>query len=83
MAVVDDDEETGHDVNGPPECANGSNRICLTVRLTNLLSEGLCPYSPPFLHSVSITVICNFMILFSRNVIMKIEIADQQQIVLE
>ena len=80
---MDDDEETGHDVNGPPECANGSNRICLSVSLSDFLAERLGPYSPPFLHSVSITVICNFMILFSRNVIMKIEIADQQQIVLE
>ena len=77
------DEEAGDDMNHPPEGADGSNRICLTVRLTNLLSEGLCPYSPPFLHSVPITIMCNFMILFSRNVIMKIEIADQQQIVLE
>ena len=50
MTIICDDEEAGHDVNDPPECADTSNRICLTVSLTNLLTEGLCPNPPPLLH---------------------------------
>ena len=48
--IVNDYHEAGDDMNHPPECADGSNRICLSVSLTNLLTEGLCPYSPPLSH---------------------------------
>ena len=50
MTVVNDDKEAGHDVDRPPEGADTCYDVCFLVGLTDLLTEGLCPYSPPSLH---------------------------------
>ena len=44
---MDDDEEAGHDVDGPPEGADTCHDVCFLVGFTYFLAEGLCPYSPP------------------------------------
>ena len=47
MTVVDDDEEAGYDVDGPPEGTNTCHDVCFLVSLAYLLAERLCPYTPP------------------------------------
>ena len=36
----------------PPDCANDSDGVCLTIGLADFFSEGLRPYSPPLSHSI-------------------------------
>ena len=50
MSVVNNNKEAGDDVDTPPECPDACYDVCFLVGLPDLLTEGLCPDSPPPFH---------------------------------
>jgi len=47
---IEYNEYASDHMNQPPNSTDNRNTVRLFISFSNLLSQGLCPYSPIFLH---------------------------------